>query len=168
MKKIKDQEGFLSELYARRYLILAALLCGIVAVAIKGVRPAPDAKVRFEQSVPFDFSPYSLDCAARCQVLEVYDQDDFKKIVVYRSLSDSLKDFYVSQGPALVEGEIYYIYRPAPGKLSNRAIFRDTAWDWGHIAWVFCITAIISYIVLVLLLTVLASVVCVNEEKILE
>lgn len=169
MKKFENQNGFLHELYVRRYLILISLLFAIFAVAVQGVRPAPDAKVKFVTSVAYGNGYHKADIAARCEVLDVYDEADFNKISAYdRDATGKTRDFIVHEGTYLNRGEVYYIYLPSRGRLSNCAVFCDTSWDWGYMVQTFFIAAVLGYVVLVVILVLLGSLGAFSQERNLE
>ena len=158
MQKKEFESSFLNGLYARRYLILVTLLCAFITVAFKGVRPAPDAKVKFTESVAYGDGYDRAEVVARCEVLEVYDWTDFNRINVYKAIvGENIKDFFVNEGTYLKSGEVYYMYRPPKGSLNNRAIFKDSSWDWGYMAKVFFYSAILEYFALAIVLLVIGS-----------
>ena len=145
---------------------MVSLVIAFVTVAIKGVRPAPDAKVKFVTSVAYGDGYQAADVAARCEIIEVYNEDNFQKIAVYdKSKPGNVKDFYVSKGTYLDKGEVYYIYYPTPG---GHAVFRDTSWDWDYITWTFILSAIIGYGVVAFLLVIIGSLIAASQERHLE
>ena len=162
MEKNENQRGFLHALYVRRYLILASCVLALVVVMFN-VRPKPDAKVRFVTSVAYGDGFQPAVYTARCEVLEVYDREDFANIAAYKEMNaGKVKDFYVSKGTYLNKGEVYYIRKP-----DNRrtAIFYDESWDWEYMTKVFLISAFLWYVALVAVLVILGLAGVISKEE---
>lgn len=158
MKKKEFQNSFLNGLYERRYLIITALVFAFFTVALIGVRPAPDAKVKFIRYISCGGEYQNSEFVARCKVLKIYNPFNFYRISKRNTAyEENIKEFFVNSGTCLKRGETYYIYRPPKGSLNNRAIFRDSSWNWGYMTKTFLLSAIIWYVVLEVVLLLLGS-----------